>query len=353
MIAYRAARAALGRPAAARGRGDARRLALAQPGGDRPAGARAGAGRRRGLRGRGVPRRVRRDGVPRPLRRADAAGRRSSGCCRARGRRTRARRPLPRDPADARHRARACSSTDRWRPVRDRRACDAHRRRRSPSARGRDVAVSYGGAPLLDERRPRASRPVRSSPCSAPAGRASPRCCGSSPACWTPDGGYVRWDGADRQPGCRRTAAGSGWCSRTRCCSRTSTSAGTSRTAWRPGRPARRARPPGRASCSALVGAARVRPLGRSRPCPAERPSGWRWPGPWRRAPRLLLLDEPFGALDRDLRDRLAVDVRDLLHRLGTPAVHVTHDLTEAELVADRVVRLVPTPAGAAGRCAE
>jgi thiamine transport system ATP-binding protein len=57
-------------------------------------------------------------------------------------------------------------------------------------------------------------------------------------------------------------------------------------------------------------------------------------------APRLLLLDEPFGALDRELRDRLAVDVRDLLHRLGTPAVHVTHDLGEAELVGDRVVRL-------------
>jgi thiamine transport system ATP-binding protein len=56
--------------------------------------------------------------------------------------------------------------------------------------------------------------------------------------------------------------------------------------------------------------------------------------------PRLLLLDEPFGALDRDLRDRLAVDVRDLLHRLGTPAVHVTHDLAEADLVGDRVVRL-------------
>ena len=63
--------------------------------------------------------------------------------------------------------------------------------------------------------------------------------------------------------------------------------------------------------------------------------------------PRLLLLDEPFGALDRDLRDRLATDVRALLHRLGTPAIHVTHDLAEAELVADRVVRLVATPAGA------
>jgi thiamine transport system ATP-binding protein len=64
--------------------------------------------------------------------------------------------------------------------------------------------------------------------------------------------------------------------------------------------------------------------------------------------PRLLLLDEPFGALDRELRDRLAVDVRDLLHDLGTPAIHVTHDLTEAELVADRVVRLVPTADGRA-----
>jgi thiamine transport system ATP-binding protein len=55
--------------------------------------------------------------------------------------------------------------------------------------------------------------------------------------------------------------------------------------------------------------------------------------------PRMLLLDEPFGALDRELRDRLAVEVRDLLHSLGTPAVHVTHDLAEAEMVADRVLR--------------
>lgn len=57
-------------------------------------------------------------------------------------------------------------------------------------------------------------------------------------------------------------------------------------------------------------------------------------------APRLLLLDEPFGALDRDLRDRLAVDVRDLLHAQGIPAVHVTHDRAEADLVADRVLTL-------------
>ncbi len=58
--------------------------------------------------------------------------------------------------------------------------------------------------------------------------------------------------------------------------------------------------------------------------------------------PRLLLLDEPFGALDRDLRDRLAVDVRALLRAQGTPAIHVTHDREEAALIADRVVQLAP-----------
>lgn len=61
--------------------------------------------------------------------------------------------------------------------------------------------------------------------------------------------------------------------------------------------------------------------------------------------PRLLLLDEPFGALDRDLRDRLATDVRTLLLAQGTPAVHVTHDHEEARLVADRIVQLAPPPA--------
>ena len=63
--------------------------------------------------------------------------------------------------------------------------------------------------------------------------------------------------------------------------------------------------------------------------------------------PRLLLLDEPFGALDRDLRERLGAEVRDLLRAQGIPALHVTHDEAEAELVADRVVTLLHGPAGA------
>jgi thiamine transport system ATP-binding protein len=56
--------------------------------------------------------------------------------------------------------------------------------------------------------------------------------------------------------------------------------------------------------------------------------------------PRMLLLDEPLGALDRELRERLAADLRDLLDHLGITALHVTHDQEEAFAVADRVALL-------------
>lgn len=54
-------------------------------------------------------------------------------------------------------------------------------------------------------------------------------------------------------------------------------------------------------------------------------------------APRLLLLDEPLAALDRALRDRLAVDIPAVLRATGTAAVHVTHDHDEAFAIADRI----------------
>ena len=55
-------------------------------------------------------------------------------------------------------------------------------------------------------------------------------------------------------------------------------------------------------------------------------------------SPRLLLLDEPFAALDGPLQSRLAVDVRTILKAVGATAVHVTHDLAEAALIGDRIV---------------
>ncbi len=53
--------------------------------------------------------------------------------------------------------------------------------------------------------------------------------------------------------------------------------------------------------------------------------------------PRVLLLDEPLSALDRALRERLAVDLRRILTTTGTTAVYVTHDHGEAFTVADRI----------------
>ncbi|MDT0308178.1 ABC transporter ATP-binding protein [Streptomyces sp. DSM 44917] len=55
-------------------------------------------------------------------------------------------------------------------------------------------------------------------------------------------------------------------------------------------------------------------------------------------SPRLLMLDEPLGRLDRDLRERLVVELRQLFRRLGTTVLAVTHDQGEAFALADRVV---------------
>ncbi len=54
--------------------------------------------------------------------------------------------------------------------------------------------------------------------------------------------------------------------------------------------------------------------------------------------PRLLLMDEPFGALDPVTRDALGKRTRALHDRLGLTTIMVTHDMAEALLLADRVL---------------
>jgi ABC-type Fe3+/spermidine/putrescine transport system ATPase subunit len=56
--------------------------------------------------------------------------------------------------------------------------------------------------------------------------------------------------------------------------------------------------------------------------------------------PRLLLFDEPLGALDRSLREQLLNELRSILHASGVPAIYVTHDQHEAFTLADRVLLL-------------
>ncbi|NYI08398.1 ABC transporter ATP-binding protein [Allostreptomyces psammosilenae] len=54
--------------------------------------------------------------------------------------------------------------------------------------------------------------------------------------------------------------------------------------------------------------------------------------------PRLLMLDEPLGQLDRALRERLVLELRELFVKLGTTVLAVTHDQGEAFAMSDRVV---------------
>lgn len=54
-------------------------------------------------------------------------------------------------------------------------------------------------------------------------------------------------------------------------------------------------------------------------------------------APALVLLDEPFSNLDGSTRERLTVEVRDILQRAGQTALLVTHDEAEARHMADHV----------------
>jgi NitT/TauT family transport system ATP-binding protein len=60
--------------------------------------------------------------------------------------------------------------------------------------------------------------------------------------------------------------------------------------------------------------------------------------------PRLLLMDEPFAALDAQLRERLQIELRRVVHTTGVAVLFVTHDLEEAALLSDRVVVIGGTP---------
>ncbi|MEK7415546.1 MAG: ATP-binding cassette domain-containing protein, partial [Planctomycetota bacterium] len=53
--------------------------------------------------------------------------------------------------------------------------------------------------------------------------------------------------------------------------------------------------------------------------------------------PRLLLLDEPFGALDPAIRAEMQDELRDMVKRLGCTVILVTHDIAEAFAVADQI----------------
>ena len=89
--------------------------------------------------------------------------------------------------------------------------------------------------------------------------------------------------------------------------------------------------------CARHGPALRLRRRATPRSSPAVSSSASRWPARWSADPRVLLLDEPLGALDLKLREQMQVELKAIQREVGITFVIVTHDQDEALTLCDRL----------------
>ena len=181
-----------------------------------------------------------------------------------------------------------------------------------------------------------ASRRENSSPCWGRRAAARPRCCASSPACCDADSGTVdarrRRDITDVPPHKRDVGVVfQNYALFPHLTVAENVAFGLKVARRRVGRDrAGGERAPSAWSISATSPTADLGAVGR--PAAARRGGAGA-----RGRPEVLLLDEPFSALDRKLRETMQIELRRLLRGLGTTAVFVTHDQDEALTMSDRI----------------
>lgn len=56
--------------------------------------------------------------------------------------------------------------------------------------------------------------------------------------------------------------------------------------------------------------------------------------------PKILLLDEPFSSLDSEIKEKIRLEIKDILNKIGITAILVTHDIQDSNVICDRIVEI-------------